>query len=145
MGMEDDGPDGPAGARWPAGLSRRSEVRYAVRDVPLEATWLADAHLRRGRGRLLDLSAGGFGARMSEPPPTGRLLHVRIALASADGAAIPPVDAEVRVCGRRRLARDPRLSSLWRVHFAFESVHPADRKRVDQALDRLRTVRLSQP
>lgn len=122
-------------------LIRRRAERFPVRSAPFSATWLAERQTVNGAGMLVNISTGGFAARMLEAPSQGRLLHARLALNSAVGEAIRPIEADARVCGRVRVRSLDGMTSAWLVHFAIESIHPVDEKLMAQAIGTLKTAR----
>jgi len=126
-------PAGPAfGSRSAPGFSRRRAPRFDVSPIPFAATWLSERRTVNEVGTLLDISSGGFGARMIEAPVNGRLLHTRFALPVRLGEAPGTVETEARVCGRLPVFNE--TTPGWIVHFAIESIHPVDEKHLSEAL-----------
>jgi hypothetical protein len=116
---------------------RRTDARFNVGRLPFNATWLAEHEKVNGGGVMLDLSSGGFGGRMIEPPVVGHLLHTKFRLPVAlDEQPEISVEADARVCGRAPVWNGAKQE--WMVHFAIESIHPADEMRLARAIQELK-------
>lgn len=113
-------------------ISRRGGERFDVGRAPFCATWLSERQKVSGEGVLLDISSGGFGARMIDAPVHGRLLHTKFTLPLAADQMTCPIEADARVCGRVPVTNE--ATPEWIVHFAIESMHPVDEKRMAQAI-----------
>lgn len=122
-------------------MPRRSSDRFAVqKPSALKATWLANGRAVNGMGTLLDISAGGFSARMASVPPQGRILHARFVLETAPGAPLKLIEAGARVCGLARSEDERNLTPAWIVNFAIEAIHPTDKKLMARAINFLKAA-----
>lgn len=117
--------------------------RFPVGDAPLTATWLAERQTVNGTGTLVDISSGGFAARMIDAPAPGRLLHARFFLDTPVCPPTKPIEADARVCGRAVVRHGDDLPPEWIVNFAIESIHPVDEKLMARAMGILKTASAS--
>lgn len=89
-------------------------------------------------GDLVDISMGGFGARMHQAPENGRLLHVRLSINTASGNGKQPIEMDARVCGRIPPGETSDPSGDWIVNCSIESIHPLDQNLMARAIGKLK-------
>lgn len=121
--------------------TRRSAERIRVGGASFFATWLSGGHRINQKGVLIDVSTGGFGARMIEPPPSGRLLHTKLALRAALDESVDSIEADARVCGRSLHGSGAGTDPDWFVNFAIQSMQPADKSLMLEALEKIKAKR----
>lgn len=136
-------PDRTSGHRLRTALTRRTAERYPVRSDSFCASWLSDGKKVDGIGIVIDISSGGFGVRMLDAPPTGRLVHATFVLPHPLGGAAVPIEANARVCSASRSAfsdtgTETGDTADGMVHFAIESIHPRFENSLASALNGLK-------
>lgn len=108
-------------------ITRRKTERISLKSSSLSATWLSDWDKVSETGSLLNISAGGFGARMAKAPVNGRLFHARLSLRTPHGETISqPIEVDARVCGRVHSTDAAGDGRMWIVHCAIEAIRPVD-------------------
>lgn len=120
--------------------TRRRTERIRVGGASCFASWLSSGRKVSQRGVLTDLSTCGFGARMIEAPPSGRLVHTKLALGALD-QSVDSIEADARVCGRSLLGSGAGTDPDWIVNFAIESILPADKDLMAASLEKIKVKR----
>lgn len=116
-------------------ITRRKAERIPLSSSSFSATWLSDWRKVTEAGTLINISSGGFGARMAKAPVSGRLFHASLSLHVPDRVAISlPIEVDARVCGRVYSADEGGSGKAWILHCAFEAIHPQDERLMLQAI-----------
>jgi hypothetical protein len=123
-----------------ASSTRRRTERIRIGGASCFASWLSSGRRIIQKGVLVDVSSGGFAARMFEAPPSGRLAHTKLTLDVLDQSA-DSIVADVRVCGRSLQGSGAGTDPDWTVNFAIESIQPADKNLMLATLEKIKVKR----
>lgn len=120
--------------------SRRTTERIPLYSSWFDANWLSEWINVDSAGVLTNISAEGFAGRMRRAPTVGHVIHARLTLREGERKDPPlSIDVDAVVCQRHYQGdADSEAEDEWTVHCAIESIHPAEKMQLMQAIATLK-------